>query len=478
MYHGAATQLLGATTGADWVDDTLLSGSADDVCLVLDREIDRGTLRRAVRDCEASLTQAGLRPGGTAALRLPPSLAYVVHLLAVWRLGAQAVLLDHRLTVPETDRALDTAAPQLLISTTKSGGALRGFHQVDVDLTPYPGRPAATGHLLLQLSSGTTGPSKAIGRTAASLTAELDSYARIDGMPGPGGRLIALTSLTHTYGLIGGLLHSLHRNVRFTLPARTTPAGVMDTVLAHPAPTLLMGVPAQFTLLGSVAEPPRMPQLVQAMSGGGRTRPELAATFADRFDAPLGDCYGMTETGVIATDMSGAMRPATGWAAPGVRVRVDEGELLVATPESPYLSDHIGDRPSGRWADGWLRTRDAGAMDDVTGLITVRGRLDSQVSVRGLKVDLSEVEDALTALPGVREAVVLYRDGINAYVELEAEAATTLDAIEEALGGQLADFKLPRRWYVMPKLPRTATGKPLHDQDALRAAAERDGYTR
>ncbi|WP_229820103.1 class I adenylate-forming enzyme family protein [Streptomyces abikoensis] len=476
MYHGAATQLTGVTTGADWVDETLLSGSSDDVCLVLDHEIDRATLRRAVRDCEALLTQAGLKAGGTAALQLPPSLAYVVHLLAVWRLGVQAVLLDHRLTVPETDRALLTTAPQLLVSTTKAGGALHGFHQVDVNLTPYPGRPAETGHLLLQLSSGTAGPSKVIGRTATSLTAELGRYAQIDGMPGPGGRLIALSSLTHTYGLLGGLLHSLHNNVRFTLPARTTPTGVMDTVLAHPSPTLLMGVPAQFTLLGSVAEPPRMPQLVQAMSGGGRTCPEVADAFADRFNAPLGECYGMTETGVIATDMSGAMRPATGWAAPGMRIRVDEGELLIATAESPYLSDHIGDHPTGRWANGWLRTRDAGEINDITGLITVRGRLDSQVSVRGLKVDLSEVEDTLTALPGVREAVVLYGDGINAYVEVEG--ATTLDGIKEALGRQLADFKLPRRWYVMPQLPRTATGKPLHDHKALRAAAQRNGYTR
>src|SRR5687768_9209815 len=92
------TAVTSVVPGADWVEETLLSGRSDDVCLRLPEPVDRATLRRLVAERQEALVAAGLRPGGAAALRLPPSLAYVANLLAVWRVGAQAVLLDHRLT--------------------------------------------------------------------------------------------------------------------------------------------------------------------------------------------------------------------------------------------------------------------------------------------------------------------------------------------------------------------------------------------
>ena len=74
-------------------------------------------------DAQARLGAAGLRPGGAAALRLPPSLAYVVNLLATWRSGAQAILLDHRLTDHEVDRALARLTPQVVVARSAPAAA-------------------------------------------------------------------------------------------------------------------------------------------------------------------------------------------------------------------------------------------------------------------------------------------------------------------------------------------------------------------
>ena len=93
------------------MDEVLFAGRPTDVCLRLPEPVDRATLHRLVTDAQDRLTAAGLRPGGAAALRLPPSLAYVVNLLAAWRAGAQAILLDHRLTDHEVDRALARLDP-------------------------------------------------------------------------------------------------------------------------------------------------------------------------------------------------------------------------------------------------------------------------------------------------------------------------------------------------------------------------------
>ncbi|MFI9001484.1 class I adenylate-forming enzyme family protein [Streptomyces sp. NPDC053541] len=455
---------------ARWVDETLLAGEPSAGCLVLDRETDRRTLREAVAERQERLAGAGLRPGGTAAVQLPPSFEYVVQILAVWRLGARLIVLDHRLTAPETDRALDLTRPQLLVSTRDPAPSMRGFHAVTPELTRRPdGEPAHGEQVLVQLSSGSTGPAKLIARTAGELVAELDRYARVEGMPGAGEQLVILGSLSHTWGLVGGLLHALHSGARAVLPARTSVRGILDTVRTADLPTTVLGVPAQVALLASVAEPPPLPRLVRVMTAGGRTPETVARTFTERYGVPLAQIYGMTETGIIAADMSGAHHPSVGTPAPGVRVRIADGELQVALDRSPYLAGALPER----WADGWLRTHDAGEIDPASGRVTVLGRLDSQVSVRGLKVDLTEVEEFLTGLPSVTDAVVLYDEGIDAYVTPAPGAG--LDEVRERLAAELAAFKHPRRWYLLPEFPRTATGKPRRDPEVLRAAAEASG---
>ncbi len=96
----------------------------------------------------------------------------------------------------------------------------------------------------------------------------------------------------------------------------------------------------------------------------------------------------------------------------------------------------------------------------------VLGRRDSQVSVGGLKVDLTEVEHMLAALPEVAGAVVVHDHAIEAYVVLAAGAEPS--AVERAITIRLAAYKRPRRLHVVEQLPRTATGKLVRDRAVLR----------
>ena len=218
----------------------------------------------------------------------------------------------------------------------------------------------------------------------------------IDGVPGSGERIVSLASMVHVLGLVGGLLYGLHAGVNLTIPARMTADGILSTVAAGSQPTTLLGVPFHIELLASVRQPPELPQLTGMTTGGELVRADVYDAFADRYGVRLGNMYGMTEVGVIATDLFGAHRPAV-LPAPGLAVREEDGELHVSLPASPYL----GDQDPSRWSDGWLHTKDAGSVDPRTGLVRVLGRRDSQVSVGGLKVDLTEVEHMLAALPEV-----------------------------------------------------------------------------
>ncbi|HEX4091186.1 MAG TPA: class I adenylate-forming enzyme family protein [Trebonia sp.] len=456
----------GANPGLEpeWVDEMLLAGPAGDVCLHLGAPVSRGELRRLVADRHQALAGAGLRRGGSAALCLPPSLAFIATLLACWQIGAQASLLDHRLTAFEVDVALQRLAPQVVVTVgaSSAGGPLRGFAEVAERVDAYPGRPAATGHAVIQLSSGSTGPSKIIGRDAASLVDEVRRYRLIDGVPPAGERIVSLASMVHVLGLVGGLLYGLHARVQLTIPARTTADGILSAVAAGQQPTTLLGVPFHIELLASVLRPPKLPQLTGMTTGGELIRPDVYDAFVDRYGVRLGNMYGMTEAGVIATDLFGRHRPAV-LPAPGIAFREQDGELHLALPASPYL----GQQDPSRWSDGWLHTRDAGTVDPQTGLVRVLGRRDSQVSVGGLKVDLTEVEHTLAALPEVATVVVIHDHAIEAYLVL-AEGAG-LPAVERQIATRLAPYKRPRQLHVVDQLPRTATGKLVRSQTALRA---------
>ncbi|MGA4837580.1 AMP-binding enzyme [Streptomyces sp. G45] len=150
-----------------------------------------------------------------------------------------------------------------------------------------------------------------------------------------------------------------------------------------------------------------------------------------------------------------------------MRVRVADGELLVALEHSPY----VGAEPDGRYTDGWLHSRDAAEQDPVTGAITLRGRLDAQVSIGGQKVDLAEVERTVCELPGVIEAVAVYDGRIRVYAVLDGRG--TARTTQELAVRRLAPYKRPRV-HAVPELPRTRSGKLIRDPGTLRTLSGRN----
>ncbi|MFH8796415.1 class I adenylate-forming enzyme family protein [Streptomyces sp. NPDC017941] len=451
----------------EWVDEFLLSGPDHEAVLTLGAVVTRGELRAEVQRRQQELRSAGLTPGGVAVLRLPPSLTLVATLLAGWRGAAQCALVDHRLTSSEADAAIERINPQVVVTPDREiRGRLRGYFETDSVITAREsGESAHTEHVLLQLSSGSTGPSKVIGRTAESLMAEVERYGMLSAYPKNGERIVVLASVIHVLGLVGGLLYGLHNRIPLTLPSSHTADSVHGAVAADPAPTTLLGVPSQAALLATVQSPPRLPQLTGMITGGETVKAKTWEFFTSRYGVPLGGMYGMTEAGMIATDLLGTTRPGL-TPAPGMTVEIADGEILLRLPASPY----VGRADPTRYVDGRLRTKDAGTLDPATGLLTVHGRLDQQVSVGGLKVDLTEVEELLSRLPGVREAVVVQGSGIEAYVAV-TDTMVTGEELSRAAAVRLAAYKRPRRLTVLPAIPRTPTGKPLRSADALRAAA-------
>src|SRR6185437_15558029 len=275
-----------ASTSRSWVDRELLAGADEDVCLHLGTPLTRKELRELVESAQGSLAQAGLRGGGTVTLHLPPSLGYVASLLAAWRIGAQVSLLDHRLSRAEVDKALDRLAPQVVVQARDvTSSAMSGYATLTAHPVARPdGVPAQTPHALVQLSSGSTGPSKVIARTSDDLLRELGTYGKLDNYPRAGTRIVLLASIVHVLGLVGGLLHCLHAGLELAFPDRLTADGIRAAVTLSNKPTMLLGVPFHAELL--TADPRPMPSLTSMVVAGELTRPWVPTAFTAAYGVP------------------------------------------------------------------------------------------------------------------------------------------------------------------------------------------------
>lgn len=102
-----------------------------------------------------------------------------------------------------------------------------------------------------------------------------------------------------------------------------------------------------------------------------------------------------------------------------------------------------------------------------TGDIAYCGRIDQQVQIRGFRVELGDIESALTSVEGVKEAVVIASPladntkRLLAYLVLNPRQGDTFDksALEEAMKKRLPDYMQPADYVVIEALPLTANGK-------------------
>jgi len=166
----------------------------------------------------------------------------------------------------------------------------------------------------------------------------------------------------------------------------------------------------------------------------------------------------------------------------GVRCATDAvGEIFIATPhlafgyygDAALTAQKFIDLPGLGRA---YRTGDLGFVD-AGGQLHYVGRKDRQVKLRGYRIQLEEVEQALQALPLVAAAAVVFEAGEGAdaagklvcYLQAAPGAAIGVPAIKQALVDALPTYMMPDRYVVLERMPLNSRHKI--DYAALKAAA-------
>ncbi|WP_157121845.1 non-ribosomal peptide synthetase, partial [Nocardia miyunensis] len=224
------------------------------------------------------------------------------------------------------------------------------------------------------------------------------------------------------------------------------------------------------------------------MVAGDRFGPELVGRWA-RDGRSFLNGYGPTEATILAT-ATGAMNPdelvTIGTAVPGMGAFVLDARLRpvpAGTTGELYLSGpalargYLG-RPgltserfvaspfaeTGKSAARLYRTGDLVRRTE-SGTIEYLGRTDFQVKIRGVRIELGEIDNALTAHPDIDYAATLDRTlpsgskALVSYVLPRAGTAVDTDRLAEFLAESLPAYMIPALIMVLDAIPLTSVGK-------------------
>ncbi|GAA1329885.1 hypothetical protein GCM10009660_01580 [Catellatospora bangladeshensis] len=445
------------------------------------------------------LIGVGAGPEEAVALVLPRSVELLVALIAVVKTGAAYVPLDpahpagrNRLILGEArpvvvvgcsgavaDLGVD-AGLLLLVDALPPGGATSGGNVDDTERL----RPPHPGDLAYVLfTSGSTGTPKGVAVTHESFANLLQEFAsRLDLSTSDG--FLALTTAGFD---IAGIelfvpLISGARVVLATGDEQRDPVR-LARMLGRDDITAAQATPASWQFLLDTGQVDLTG--VSVLVGGDALSPRLAASLLATA-REVTNCYGPTETTVYSTVK--AVRVAGDAASIGAPVRATGAHVLDGSlrPVAPgelgelyiggagvargYLNrpaltaERFVADPFGPPGARMYRTGDL-VRPGPDGELAYVGRADSQVKIRGHRVEAGEVEVAAGALPPVTGAAAVVREDevggrrLVLYVVLAQGADADPAALRGALAERLPDYMVPSAVVVLDRFPLNPNGK-------------------
>ncbi|MGM9488560.1 AMP-binding protein [Ideonella sp. YS5] len=412
----------------------------------------------------------------------PPAIAAVLGALSAGR-----AVLFHAATASEQEAARFAAAAGSRVGW--AGDAWAALTPVN-ETGPAPVMDGST--VFLFTTSGSTGSPK-VAPIGASAVTQFADWVHERFRVGPGRRVLSYAPMNFDLSLLevwstlllGGSVVLVERE------AAADPRQLHGVIEAH-AVHVVQGVPLLYELLAKAQASSPLSSVEHAIFTGDVMRADCLLRLPELLpSARLYNVYGCTETNdsFIHEVSAGATGPMPlGEPLPGVRwfLAKDEGvlsgpgvaELFVSTPfqSGGYLLgphekfvDHQGTSgPTRYFRSGDLVRRHP------DGRLTLEGRADHQVKVRGQRVLLPEVEAALAAHPDVVAAVATTVDTgdlgavLVALVHRADGSALNSLKLKKHCAGRLAPASVPSRFFFTEApIPRNANGKP--DRRAVKA---------
>ncbi len=340
-------------------------------------------------------------------------------------------------------------------------------------------------------TSGTTGRSKGAMLTHGNMLSNaltLKDYwgwTRTGGPEGRGDVLIHALPIFHVHGLFVAIHGALINGSKMIWMAKFDPKRAIAYMKQA---TVFMGVPTLYVRM--LAEPSLNKTAVASMrlfiAGSAPLLIETFTEWQERTGQTILERYGMSETAMLTSNPYAADKRyanqserrggTVGFPLPGVQLRVmgDEGHAL-PVGEIGGIQVKGPNVFKGYWrmpektaeeftADGFFKTGDVGKVDD-RGYVTIVGRSKDLIISGGYNVYPAEIEGFINEMKGVAESAVIgvphpdFGEVGVAVVIAKPGFKLEPEVLVASLKAQLANFKIPKRCFVVPELPRNTMGK-------------------
>ena len=471
------------------------------------------TLRYSWRDLDratammANLLQSlDIPDGSRVAVQVEKSVEAMVLYLATLRAGYVFLPLNTAYQSAEIEYFIGNAEPAVVVCTPRNFGWVSKIAFTAGTKHVFTLGDDRTGSLLeravhcsdrhtpavkadddlaaILYTSGTTGRSKGAMLSHGNMRSNAVMLKDYWGWR-PGDVLIHALPIFHVHGLFVAIHAALLNGSKMIWLGKFDPRVVIEKM---PEATVFMGVPTLYVRM--LAEPALTREAARHMrlfiAGSA---PLLIETFTEwqrRTGHTILERYGMSETIMLTSNPYAAdarygnqseRRGGTvGFPLPGVglRVRGDDGaELPVG--EIGGIQVKGPNVFSGYWrmpektaeeftADGWFKTGDVGKVDE-RGSVTIVGRSKDLIISGGYNVYPAEIEGYINELPGVLESALVgvphpdFGEVGVAVVVARPGATVQPEAVIADLKARLANFKIPKRCFVVAELPRNTMGK-------------------
>ncbi|WP_409180686.1 amino acid adenylation domain-containing protein [Amycolatopsis sp. VS8301801F10] len=449
-----------------------------------------------------ALARVGIGQESVVAVCSRRSAGWVTAVLGVLKAGAAYLPLDPRYPAERIAYLVTDSGCELVLADAESRRAFLGLPVPTAGLAelddggdrPRPPRPAQSACIIY--TSGSTGQPKGVSVPHTGFGSLAAQAGRIGF--GPGSRVLQASS--PGFGAsVWDLCSSLLTGATLVLAAEEDlePGPRMAETITTKAVSHATLTPA----VVSAMHPDSVPSLRCLIVAGDTTTPELVAAWA--VGRTMINAYGSSETTVCAT-MSEPLRPDgrtpdIGRAIVNAAVRVLDPNLHAVQPgttgelyvSGPLLSRGYRGRP-GQTAERFVadpsgvpgarmyRTGDLASWT-ADGQLVLHGRADHQIKIRGVRIEPQEVETALTAHPGVADAVVVAREAggskhLVAYVVPAAGAVRASGDVTLGPAFSLSELRafavrrlpaplVPAAFVVLDRIPLNPNGK--RDRAAL-----------
>ena len=292
-------------------------------------------------------------------------------------------------------------------------------------------------------------------------------------------RALCVLPIYHINGLCVTLMGTTVSASMLVIPYRFSVSSFW-THIANYKCSWFSAVPTQYAyILNHTESAADLSHLRFARSASAPLSPDIHRRFEERFNIPIIETMGLTETGsqITTNPMPPAIRKTgSPGKAFGNEIMIGDenlsavpvgttGEILVrgANVMRGYLNQPE-ETAKTISPEGWLRTGDLGYLDE-DGYVFVSGRIKELIIKGGENIAPREIDEALLEHDAVLEAAAFavpcenYGERVEACIRLKDHAQTGLEELLAHCRARLGKLKAPDTIHILADLPKGPSGK-------------------